>query len=241
MNNVHFVVRPLNEQELPEGLSDKVLAKTYLELAYSLDSEVAAAGWDQPPQLLILRVRGRTSQPGVSALAVEGTVLPQFDRLVHRYTSQGGRMHHALLHAADAWRTLIELPAFRSLDMDDVQGIALVHEGWALFRPSDEAAQQEHLQAMRTRKVEQHPDRVEVRMIHIAGPNGLRVSLNLPRDGVPVHMIGEAVPGAHVSTYQVGGEVPNALHYFLEVARGQEPGEWEAWSEQYDYDSALPS
>lgn len=233
-SKVHFIARPLNEREIPDTVQDKVLARTYLEMAYSLEAEVAPAGWDQPAQLLLLRTRARQTQQGAEALVVDGTQLPGFHQVVHNHMRVGNRMHHALLHVAEAWASLSGDSVFRKISMSDVQGVALIHEGWALVPSADTL--EEYNQVAADRQVHQHPDRVEVRMVFVCGPDGMRVGLNQVRDGVPMHLIGQARPGMHPREYQLAGDVPNALQYLLETIQGRQPGDWDVWEKQYDYD-----
>lgn len=225
---MHLVVRPLNEREIPDGVEDPILAKAYLEMAYGLEADFAPFGWDQPPVLLFLRVRERVDLNGAVALVVDGTPVPRFHLLVSNYMSQGGRMHHALLSVADAFQAMRSSPPFQKLDLREVQGVALVHEGWALMGPGFEDVAER-------REIHRHPERVETRMVHVSGPDGLRVNINFPRDGVPMQMMGQARPGTEPSTYSVGGDVPNALQYLLETVQGKAPGDWRVWEQQYTY------
>lgn len=230
MRNVHLVVRPLNEREIPDHVEDKVLAKAYLETAYGLDSDMEVHGWDQPPLLYIFRLKRRDESIG-SALIMDGRPVPGFHQLVSKYMSQGGRMHHALLHVAEAWNDLIKMFRHREF-LNDIGGVALVHEGWGLLH--DDLTDGDRDAADR-REIHLHPKRVEIRMVHIAGPSGLRVALSHPRDGVPMQLMGQARPFGPAHEHGSGGDVPNALHYLYETVTGQEPGEWSTWWKQYDY------
>lgn len=226
---MHLVVRPLNEREIPDRVEDKVLARTYLELTYNVNTDVAGFGWDQPPQLHVLRVRARHGDAAAVGMVVDSTPLPGFELLVAKAMSQGARMHHVLLHVAEQWHLLQQEPMFRNLDMNSVQGLVLISEGWMLVGGSDE----ERERAAQERRIHEHPDRVEVRMITVVGPEGLRVMLNQPRDGVPQHLIGQARPGQPPSSYGVGGDMPDALQYLLETIRGGELLDWDEFQSRY--------
>lgn len=226
---MHLVVRPLNEREIPEQVEDKVLARTFLELAYNINTDVDPFGWDQPPSLHVLRMRARHAADEVVAVVVDSTPIPGFHLLVSDAMAQGARMHHVLVHVAESWRALMNQPPFRGMDVSAVQGAVLISEGWMLTGTQDEDRQR----AAEERRIHEHPDRVEVRMITVAGPSGLRVMLNYPRDGVPQHLIGQARPGQVPSSYQVAGDLPDALQYLLEVMQGHEPGAWQSFREQF--------
>lgn len=232
---LRMLVRPLNERELPDDLDDVVMGRTFLELAYNLSAEVGAGGWDQPAQLLLIRLVDRTMLGGAIGVAVEGWPIPGFHQLSQRFMSQGGRMHHAVLAVAEGWETLMKDEVFRKIRWDDVAGVALVHEGWMLMIDQDDERAAGYKAAAAAKKVHEHADRVETRLVNMADATGLRVGLQAPRDGVPMHLIGQARPGAHPRTYQLAGDVPNVLQYLAEVIAGKEPGEWATWQEQYEY------
>ena len=232
---IRMMVRPLNERELPDDLDDVVMGRTFLELAYSLNTEVGAGGWDQPAQLMLIRMVDRTLLGGAIGVAVEGWPVPGFAELSHRLMNQGGRMHHAILAVAEGWETLMKQSFFSKIRWDDVVGVALVHEGWMLLIDEEDERAADYKAAAAAKKVHQHKDRVETRLVNMADANGLRVGLQSPRDGVPMHLIGQARPGAHPSTYQLAGDVPNAIQYLAEIIAGRQPGEWKTWQERYEY------
>ena len=127
------------------------------------------------------------------------------------------------------------MPKFQSLDFDTLAAVALVNEGWMLTPTEDRWEEMEAV--VQAREVHKHPERIEVRMIHLAGRDGLRVSYLEPRDGVPQTIVGQAKVGKATSDMGVGGDVPGSLHYFMEtVQHGQTPGEWSQWWRQFDND-----
>jgi len=126
MKPTRFIVRPLAREEsgIGDDIEDPVLAKMLLELGYNLASELRPFGWDQPPALLLLRVLNQVKTEGAVGMYMQVDPLPGFEQLTSRYFEQTGRMHHAVLHAADSWERLVAMPKFQSLDVSTLAAVA---------------------------------------------------------------------------------------------------------------------
>lgn len=195
-----------------EDVLDPVGAKLFIEVCYEIAKAANEAGWDQPHQLLIVRgVRERfdAHQIGLEGelFGVEISAVPSFYPLYGAIEKLGGRMHHAIAEVAKGWREV--MPPEIS---EHVLGVALVYEGWI---GEDEGQ-----------------ERAEARLINASGRNGLRVGYSQPRDGVPRHLVAQAFAGQHCS---MAGDIPNSLHYLMEVIEGLTTESFNEWQTKYAY------
>lgn len=218
-----LIIKPIDLSEIPDDVPDKAWVKIMVELAYGLASEANEHGWNQPHDLLLLNGK-RLIESGVTAGAVQPTVVPGFMKMIVEQCE--GHPYRAIVHAAYAWeRTAAMLPSGAAAAGKQVLGVALVSEGWALFG----AEGPQH-----AGRIADHPQRVETRMIDIALRGNTRISYMQPRDGAPQHLVSQADrPEGYSGSV---GDIPNALQFLMQtIVLGHVPMDWSSFEALWDY------
>lgn len=180
--------------------------------------------WDQPPMLAMIYQRARTPVgQGSFAIALEWlTVLSATGPL-----TEADRPQDIVVYLAE--RMLEESPEARAkLFPPQLMAVALVVEAWMLESRS-EADSAEVMRAVAERRVHEAPDRVEVKWVQAADINGVRYSYSRTREGFT-----RALAGLEYGA-GVGGEIPNALTYLVEVGSGRDVPLYDEWERQHPY------
>lgn len=233
---VRFLYRNIDQKsldEIPDDVPDKVFAKSVIEILYQLNGEWAQFGWDNPPVLGLLYQRSKKQlAPGVEALYLEFAPIPTFAEAWRRTQ----RMHHAIVPMADALR--LAQPLFGIKTPADLVAVVLANEAWSLHHtlPLSPEKAQEYREAADERRIHEHPDRVELRNFIAVDRDGVRYGVMQERDGIVDHLVGTDRPNAAGDRHGLTGDVPNSLHYLMEIIQGLDPEPWEKWwKTHHDY------
>jgi len=171
-----------------------VTAKQVREALWHVDAEMEQGGWDQNAQLWMVVV---TAGPGEDVVGF----VPLFGW--DQVAEQAPDMQAALRLLTTVYEGMpAELKA-NMLSESTMFGVAFASEAW-LLRIDQE--NQEHVRAVAdVHAIHTDPDRVEVRIIHLAPLDGPAAMLQHERDGI-VQLHDEMDTNFHAS-----GEIPRLL------------------------------
>lgn len=218
---------------IPDSVDDKQRAASVLEVLYDLERQVRAFGWDQPPIFGLLYEKSRRELDVVTlALEMEFQALPAFTeawKRLNRQYGQNARMHWAICGVAD------ELRAYPALAPDNLVAVVLLHEAWIVLPKDDSPESLEELERVAgERKLHEHPNRQEIRGINAVDVAGVRYAVMRPRD--PSIQTRDLVGPWSDEANSVGGQVPNALQYFLDISHGRPTPDWPEYEALFDYE-----
>lgn len=238
-DDIKIILRSDEElQNLPPGLRDPIGAKTILEVLYNLNAQFEKDGWDLPPAFGMLYQRGALDEGPLKGRAVEFMPIDGFERGYNAMNQRYGRPWPAIIAAAESLRQayaegVMEPP--RTL-----MAVVMINEAWLMYRTGEEANSPEYERIVRERRIHEQPDRVEARMLTAADPQGVRYQLLQERDGIVQHSLYDPHGGPDQDlSHGAIGDVPNALHYFVLVATGQNPPDWPQFCQVYDYEAEI--
>ena len=159
-----------------------------VECLWHLDEAMEQRGWDEPSHLLMVRTT-MTDEKGYVLME------PVFGW--HRFAAAGQSPQEALAMVAAAYGSMPQDLLLAGIP-SDLFGVAFVTEGWSISAPLDDAAAL--IEEVDGARVQDLPNRVEIRMVYLQPVAGEPVLLQHERDGLV-----EIVDGAHA------GAVPRLL------------------------------
>ena len=209
----------IHDSAVPEGAADRVAIKSLIEVMYSLDSDLEAGGWDRPPSYGFLCLTGRAlTDEGHEASTFELHNVKTFPTVFADASRMGWRPAEILRQIAEVTR------GNRVTPPPTVAALVFACEGWALRGSTDPVVNAEHVATCEKRRISDHPDRIETRMVHMAGVDGRGYALTHERGGVARHMTGD-----------LDGEIPPALRYSMAIVCERDVAPWETWRENHDH------
>jgi hypothetical protein len=238
---IRFVskTRKGNYPDIPTTLPDQERAACLLQTCEDLATEFTLYGWDQPPTFGFLYERKRRISDTIMTAEMEFSPIPGFTfawKMLNQRYPDKARMHWAICTAADEMRQFVD----RFPPAENLVAVALVHEAWMLVPDADdEKAFEEMERASQSRTIHEHPDRVEVRGVNAVDLDGVRYGVLKPRAGQKVtsddfnKLVGRWGSEEEVA---VGGDVPNALQYFLDIITGKPTPPFDQYEQLYDYE-----
>lgn len=209
---IRFVNRPLGDLDtdttIGPDVEDRVQAKSVIEMLYNLEAEIALDGWDQPHQLGLVYKRGRARAAGQEVLYLEYVSIPTFWRAANR----AERVHYVLVDLADSLREAMALEEVAA--PENLFAVVIITEAWALLKGK---LNEQDEQAAQDRKLHEHPDRVEVRVLNAVDVEGASYFLQHERDGIVQHT---------ATKTSIGGDVIDGMRYFMDISLGRETPAW---------------
>jgi hypothetical protein len=144
----------------------------------------AEMGWDQRPLYFMLFRNG--DGIGANTLSLPGpmysdpsTGIPMLAHFIHQDDEHAENSFHGFLGAMAKTSIKAQLPPIEF----HFYGIGALHEGWSVYSLTEDDAQA--IEDGTALPPSQHPDRVEVRMVHVVTTDGRFMSLTRQRGGTP--------------------------------------------------------
>jgi len=228
-----LIIRSLDLSDIPENVPDRPWHKILLETLYGIAGERQKLGWDLPHDLIMIRSSRVSDEIGMGAL-IDPLPVPGFAEVLREQWAD--MPAGAIVQGAYAWANTVAmtervLPGMGNKVGQEVDALLLIAEGWGLFSPDGTSEGLDD--ALGDGPVADHPDRVEMLMLDMCARGDVRISLTMPRDGVPRHSVALAKDPA---TYAgaVHGVLVEALQFFMQtIELGHIPAEWKDWHRQW--------
>jgi hypothetical protein len=192
---------PLAAEERLIGEGNYTAASMVLILA-RLEADLEEAGWDEPPRLFTVQ-RQLAPPELLPATGLDGFLLALEQFGPHLGGMDGPGMARAIESLAGLIKDGFPAPA-------ELLGWVLVHEAW-LITTTDPNEFGEVAEAAGQHRINQHPKRVEIRMVVAVDRSGTAYQLMRQRGAEPELLIDDG------RNYQLLGDLPAALKVLLDA------------------------
>ena len=211
---------PMGDMHIGDKVPDVVFTTTVLGMLEDMTRElIRKDGWDVPAFLSMMMLRHRSPVlPGRShhSLVVE---MEGLANSVNTFMSFD-RPHEAIAAIAELIQKNYMQPT------PDFLAACFFHEGYTLFREDAE----DIVDVAERREIENHPKRVECKVIAAADVNGVCYLVSKPRDSrYPTTL----TAGMLDDTTRPGGIVPISLVYLVDSMMGKTLPPFDEFTEKY--------
>ena len=187
--------------------------KAATEALWHIDARAEEEGWDQPPALLLVKVKpvGRLEDTEMFLSALDVSLFTGWPAVVERYEDIKD-MLSLVVFVMGQFPKELRGPL---VDLDHLYGLALVSETWTVNTDTKDKAEVAHLQGRLDAgdRISDMENRVESRMVFLTTMEGHSTMLTHERDGV-AKIIAPSQEGA-----QITGSVPALLTKLIRVIK----------------------